>query len=107
MRRTTYTTLLLLAVLGCETRRPVKEDPRLLYDRVWVDRLPEKHTDYMQALFVLGARPVGVFQKASSYDLHLEFFFYTREGEGHLKYRFPQSEKQGAVRYQVRACHDQ
>jgi hypothetical protein len=98
-----------LAVAGCgggaDDRRG--EDPKLLYDRVWIDHLPEKHTDYIQAMFVLGARPVGVFQKASSYDLHLEAFFYAREGTTQLKYRFPQTEKKGDVRYKITACNDQ
>ena len=60
---------LLAAVLGACSDSPDDrrgEDPKLLVDRIWVDRLPEKHTDYMQAMFVIGARPLGVFQKASS-----------------------------------------
>ena len=70
-----------------------------------MDRLPEKHTDYMQAVFVLGERPLGIFQKASSYDIRLELFWYGREG-ARLKYRFPQTDKKGDVTYRVVKCDD-
>ena len=76
MRRVAVVMAALFAV-GCggkadEERR--REDPKLLYDRVWIDRLPEKRTDYMHGMFVLGQRPFGGFHKASSYDFHFEVF---------------------------------
>src|SRR5262245_27701730 len=101
MRATVAVLLAITYAAACSTDRPGRgEDPKLLLDRIWIDRLPERHTEYAQVMLVLGDQPAGIFQKASSYDIHLEFFMYKRDG-GKLAYRFPQSEKKGDLGYRI------
>lgn len=90
---------------GADTAEAQAEDPALIANRVWVDSKPKKHTDYIQAFLVLDAVPIGVFQKASSYDLHLEQFEHRRD-RSRLQVNFPQSGKKADVRFKIRRCDD-
>ena len=80
-------------------------DKSLLRDRTWVDSKPQKYTDYVQGLIVIGHMPIGYFIKASSFDLHVERFSYTGK-DGKLRVHFPQSGKDAEIGYKVSACKD-
>ncbi|MFN7132824.1 MAG: hypothetical protein ACK4N5_12135, partial [Myxococcales bacterium] len=106
MRRTRTIPLALasltLGLAGCN--QPPGEDPSLLFDRAWVDSQPEKPTDYMHATFLLKQPAIGVFQRASSYDLHAERFDHEHDGKT-LKLTFPQTGKTAEIRYTITACN--
>jgi hypothetical protein len=94
-----------LAALGLAGCTPAPgEDPSLLFNRVWVDSTPEKPTDYMQAAFVVSRPALGIFQRASRYDMHLERFDYQRDGE-RLELTFPQTGKAAEITFAIRACN--
>jgi hypothetical protein len=77
------------------------EDPALLVGRVWIDSRQEKPTDYMQAAYF---RPAwGLFQRASTYDVHLERFDYQRQGQT-LQLTFPQSGKKAEITFTITPC---
>ena len=99
---------------SCETRGGASEaavgegssaDPKLLDDRLWVDSRPSKHTDYEQSVLFLSEANFGLFRRASSYDMRLEFFDMTRDGRAvHLT--FPQTSRAADLRFTVRECSD-
>ncbi len=106
--------LLLLAYLGwkylwprddgqAEARRG--DDPRMVLDRVWVDSMPERYTDYVHAMLVLSDAPIGLFQKASAYQVNLEIMEFRRDG-GTLQIRYPQSGKSEQVKFKISRCND-
>jgi hypothetical protein len=80
-------------------------DPRLVDGRLWVDSQPIRHTDYVQAVAFLSPANFGIFQRASSYDIHVEFFDMTRNDKT-IRLTFPQSNRSAEFRYTVRECHD-
>jgi hypothetical protein len=77
----------------------------LLPDRLWMESMPEKRTDYIQGLYVVGGSDAGLFSRSSNYDLHLEIFELS-EGREELGFRFPQSGKTAKVKYSIRSCSD-
>ena len=81
------------------------KDPALLFDRVWVDSKPEKYTDYTHVMLALRDAPIGIFQKASSYQATLEIFEHKRR-EAVLAVHFPQSGTKRQTRYRIRECSD-
>lgn len=88
---------------GCG-RSSTAEDPSLLVGRIWMDSKPEKPTDYVQGLYLLSRPSLGLFQRASSYDLHFERFDYKRDGQ-RIAFTFPQSGRAADVTFTVTACN--
>jgi hypothetical protein len=82
-----------------------REDPSMIFGRLWVDSSPAKDTDYVHALALLKRLPVGVFQRASSYRMVAERFDYRRKNN-RLELTFPQSGKEAALTYRIWACDD-
>ena len=81
------------------------EDASLLLDRVWIDSKPEKYTDYAHVMLTLSGAPIGIFQKASAYQVTAEFYEYRRHGN-RLLVHFPQTGTKREVRYRVRRCEE-
>jgi hypothetical protein len=95
----------LLWTLGGSDGSHQGEDPSLLVDRVWVDGQPEQLTDYVQASYFADEQPVGVFQKASAYDMRLELFTWKRDDRT-ISLTFPQSGKAAKLRFSIERCDD-
>jgi hypothetical protein len=93
--------LALAAVPACS--HPGGEDPSLLTERVWLDSQPEKPTDYVNAAFFLSSPSLGVFQKASGYDMHVERFDHRRDGHT-LELTFPQTGKKATFTFTITPC---
>jgi len=81
------------------------EDPSLLVNRVWVDAQPEQLTDYVQASYFASKQSIGVFQKASAYDIHLELFKWKRDDKA-IAMTFPQTGKTAKPRFSIERCDD-
>jgi hypothetical protein len=74
--------------------------------RVWVEKRPEKHTDYVHLAFFVSRANFGLFERASSYDVHLELADIVRK-EDKLTVYFPQSGKTTTIAFTVKSCADQ
>jgi hypothetical protein len=93
------------ATLPALTDADAAADPALLDGRLWVDGRPVKHTDYVNAVFFVSDANMGIFQRASSYDIRFELFDMTRD-KTTIRLSFPQSKRSATVRYSVRQCRD-
>lgn len=80
-------------------------DPSLVDGRVWVDSRPDRRTDYVQAAIFVSDANFGLFERASSYDLRLEFFDMTRDAKT-VRLTFPQTNRQANFGFSVRECSD-
>jgi hypothetical protein len=80
-------------------------DPSLIDGRLWVGSMPDKHTDYVQAAVFISAANFGLFERASSYDIHAEIFDTTRDTKN-VKLTFPQSGKSTSFGFSVTECKD-
>jgi hypothetical protein len=80
-------------------------DANLLHDRLWLESMPEKRTDYVQGFFVVSGADGGVFSRSSNYDLHLEIF-ELKESKSELGFKFPQSGKSANVKFTVKTCSE-
>lgn len=81
------------------------KEPGLVADRVWVDSRPEKYTDYTHVMLVVTGAPIGLFQKASSYQANIELFEYKRR-DATLWFHFPQTGKKRETKFRIRECND-
>jgi hypothetical protein len=81
------------------------EPPGLLFGRVWLEKVPEKPTEYVQGSYVLETPALGMFQRASAYDFHVEIFQYDQDG-GKLKLTFPQTDKSAKITYSIKGCDE-
>jgi hypothetical protein len=82
------------------------DDPSLVDGRAWVEKRPEKLTEYVHSAFFLSRQAnIGFFQRGSSYDMRLEIADVSRK-DGALRVHFPQSGRDATVTYRVRSCKD-
>jgi len=103
-----YPLLAVIAYLGLrslrsDTAAQGDEPPDALFNRVWMEKLPDSTQEYVQGVFVLDQQPFGAFQRASSWDYHFELFEYDQDG-AKLKVTFPQTNKKAAFSYTIKGC---
>ena len=79
-------------------------NPRLLLNRVWFDRLPEKATDDVD-LWIFLAGGVALHEKGSSYRASFELLEFERRGAT-LDGRHLHDKKPFRTDFQVRGCDD-
>src|SRR5260370_26553667 len=65
--------------------------PELLYNRVWLDHVPQKRTEMVDVFAALTREPVGVFDTRSSFKGSWELFRHEPRGDGVIELFFPQS----------------
>jgi hypothetical protein len=90
---------------GHDTPAAALDDPSLVDGRVWVEKRPDKHTDYVHSAFFVSRVNLAVFERASSYDVRFELAELTRDKE-RLRVFFPQTSRDAKVTYRVRSCTD-
>jgi hypothetical protein len=82
------------------------ENPRLIVDQIWVDKDPEtlKPGEYFNALVLLSEKQQGAYWgavlKASSYDVHLRIFQYTRD-QNAVRLKFMQEGERANFSYRI------
>ena len=79
-------------------------DDSLAFDRVWVEKRADKHTDYVHVMLLLQRAHVGLFERASSYDVHFELGEFSRD-KGTVKLVFPQSGAKKDFTVKVAKCN--
>jgi hypothetical protein len=89
--------------LGSSNDDVASENPSLLFDRIWVEKKPEKYTDYVHGMYVGSYWPVGFFDRDSAFDHHSERFDYKRD-RNKIQIAFPQSGRTSEFTYEVKAC---
>jgi hypothetical protein len=94
-----------LAATGC-TSDPEASDAKLLVNRIWVDKLPKKETDYFELLVLVDDEPVGLFRRASQYEGNYALFRYEVRGDDKLQLLFPQDKSKHEAKYKARACDE-
>jgi hypothetical protein len=102
----------LVMAIGAMTWRTLRSDapnPKLLYDRFWVDHEPRDPKETFQVLFVGSEHPFGHFAKRTMWTGQWEGFHYhvaPRE-EGVLDLLFGATQERQRVRYTARRCSEQ
>lgn len=94
-----------LAATGCTSDRETS-DAKLLVNRIWVDKLPKKETDYFELLVLVQDDPVGLFRRASQYEGDYALFRYEVRGDDKLQLMFPQNKSKHEAKYKARACDE-
>lgn len=76
--------------------------PSLLFDRVWIDEIPQRDTDTFNFYVFSSEDNFGVNDHALSVYKHvLELFFYRASGETTLQFQFPHDRRQARTTYKV------
>lgn len=88
---------------GC-TGDQETQDSKLLVNRVWIDKLPKKDTDYYELLVLVDDEPLGIFRKASQFEGTYALFRYELRGDDKVQLLFPQDKSKHEVKYKARAC---
>jgi hypothetical protein len=82
-------------------------DPALVLDRIWVDQLPRKPTDVVNAFAAVTQQPMGIFHSGSQWKASFEIFTYTYKGSGNeLRIVYPQSNEDEKVKVRAWACRE-
>lgn len=81
------------------------EPPAMLFSRLWLEKVPDKPTDYVQGAYVLDTPAMGLFQRASAFDYHIELFRHDQKGQK-LDLAFPQTEKTAKITFSIKGCDD-
>lgn len=92
-------------VFGGEPEAARDEPPAMLFSRLWMEKMPESPTDYTHGTYVLDTPAVGLFQRASAFDYHLEVFRHDQSGNK-LELLFPQTEKKAKITFAIKGCDE-
>jgi hypothetical protein len=79
------------------------DDPTLVLDRIWVDRVPSKPEETMNLFAALTQQPVGVFQFASQWRGGYEIFQYKAAGK-ELRVVYPHTGEKEKVKARAWTC---
>ena len=90
---------------GGASNEPRAADESQLDGRVWVEGRPDRVTDYVHSAFFFSRANFGVFERASAYDMRLEFCDLTKK-DGKLKLFFPQTKKSAETSFTVKECSE-
>jgi hypothetical protein len=81
-------------------------DPRLVLNRVWIDRIPEKPKDTANLFATISRQKIGVFQSGSQYKGGYELFNFTAVG-GELRIVYPQTDQTEMVTARAWKCREE
>ena len=79
------------------------EPPATVFNRIWLEKMPDSPQDYVQGMFALDQQPYGLFQRSSAFDYHFELYEYAHD-KGKFKVKFPQSEKKAEFTFTIKGC---
>jgi hypothetical protein len=80
-------------------------DPSLVDGRVWIEKRPEKLTEYVHGAFFVSRANFGFFERGSSYEARFEMAEVSRK-DSRLRVYFPQTGRDRTVTFGVQSCND-
>ena len=80
-------------------------DPKLLFDRLWVDHLPRSERDTVQVFVAVTEQPVGVFENRARWKGAWEVFRYERRSNDQIDFLFPHTRDRERAGYRASRCH--
>lgn len=96
--------VVLVAMVGRGFRHSDGPDERLVFDRVWIDHLPENDRDTVNVFAVLEDQRIGIFQAASQWKQMVELFQTTDKGGGGLGIVYPQTREREVITAHAVPC---
>jgi hypothetical protein len=104
------TVALLMVAAGAMGWRALREraEPKLLFDRFWIDHNPRDYKEQFLGLHVSGEYPVGNYSTRTTWTGRWEGFHYhvvPRE-EGAMDLMFPATNEHMRVKYRAWRCHE-
>lgn len=96
---------LVLRSLGGDAGTTRDEPPSMLYSRLWLEKVPDSPTEHIQGAYVLDTPALGMFQRASAFDYHIELFRHDQKGNK-LDLSFPQTERTAKITFTIKGCED-
>ena len=79
---------------------------QLAYDRVWIDRLPQKEVDTVNVFAVITEQPIGVFDASSMWKGNFELFKYSGAKGDKAQFNYPQNGDQEKVTLAAKSCRE-
>jgi len=102
---------MILLIGGGVAWRAMRSDapePKLLFDRFWVDHEPTQRDEKFKVFFVNGEEPFGRFVDRTTWTGAFELFHYhflpSRDGE--LDFLFGRTNERQRIKYTARRCHE-
>lgn len=81
-------------------------DAKLIFDRLWVDHVPQNDRDAFQIFAVVTEEPMGLFDVRSKWKGGWELFRYDTRGNGQLELSYPQSRQKEKAAYRATTCKE-
>ena len=99
---------LAITLLGWRSLSHDRADPKLAFDRFWVDHVAASRDDKFEALFIDGSRPWGRFGSQTWFRGKWEAFHYhvIPRQDGHLQITYPAVDEQEEVVLNARPCRE-
>jgi hypothetical protein len=79
-------------------------DEKLVFDRVWIDHLPQNDRDMVNVFAVLADPEIGIFQSASQWKQGLEIFKTASRDGGKIGVVYPQTRERETVTVHAEPC---
>jgi hypothetical protein len=108
MKKLALALLVLTVGVTWRTMRHDAVDPKLIFDRFWVDHEPRDRHEKFQAMFVSGEHPFGHFATRTVWTGQWEGFHYhvVPKESGVLELLFGNTDERQRMRYSARPCRD-
>jgi hypothetical protein len=83
-------------------------DPKLIFDRFWVDHATRDMNEQFQAFMINGERPFGHYATQTSWDGQWKGFHYhvVPKHDGEFEMIFPSSNERQRVKLTARTCNE-
>ena len=91
---------------GDRARGRAADGGGLVYDRLWIDHMPQSDKDTINLFVAVTEEPLGLFQATSAWRGNYEMFLHQGHG-GELPVVFPQTGEHEKIRVRARSCHEQ
>ncbi|MSP62723.1 MAG: hypothetical protein EXR72_20815 [Myxococcales bacterium] len=78
----------------------------LVFNRIWIDRMPKSETDQVHVFAAITEEPVGIFDHTSRWQGAWELFRWEPRGDGQIELLYPQSKGRERASYRAWKCNE-